>query len=55
MNVLTLLTMLITVALALCGVAAWLTGNMVALLPGIALLPGLAFVISRSAGSKQSG
>jgi hypothetical protein len=36
----------ILAALALCGTAAWLTGNVIVLLPGLALLPGLGYIVS---------
>ena len=42
LNVAGLIIGFIVMALVLCGVAAWFTGNTILLLPGLALLPGWA-------------
>jgi hypothetical protein len=42
-------------ALVLCAVAAWLTGNAIVLLPGVALLPGLEFAIAQRKSGGRHG
>jgi hypothetical protein len=44
----------IILALVICAVAAWLTGNALVLLPSLALLPGLVYAMSqRKAGNRR--